>query len=100
LLNNKQYDKIKTIPRHLLMKIKEQNTSLYIDFISNVRVRNKRRLFEKVLNNLDIQVFMRDEKFDNSLIEDSYNKYVNLLNEHLKQQRRKYFLKLHRKYKL
>jgi hypothetical protein len=100
LLNNKQYDKINTIPRHLLMKIKEQNPSLYIDFISNVRVRNKRRLFEKVLNNLDIQVFMRDEKFDNSLIEDSYNKYVNLLNEHLKQQRRKYFLKLHRKYKL
>jgi hypothetical protein len=100
LLNNKQYDKIKTIPRHLLMKIKEEYPNLYIDFITNVRVRNKRRLFEKVLHNLDIQVFMQNENFDSSMIEDAYNKYVSLFNENLKQQRRKYFLRLHGKYKL
>jgi len=97
LLKNKMYDKIKTIPRALYLNVKESNPDIYVDFNSNVSIRNKKRLLEKALINMDLDI---NGDFDSSMVVVAFNKYVDLFNNELKNKRRLYFLKQYVKYKV
>jgi hypothetical protein len=100
LINNNMFDKVKTIPRALLNRIKNDNPKLYIDLITKIRNRNKSRLFEKVVNTINMDLIINNQKFNSSDIDVAYINYVKNFNEILKEKRRNYFLNLYRNYKI
>jgi hypothetical protein len=97
LLTNKMYDKVNTIPRSLYLKIKENNPDLYTDFRAYVSVRNKRRLLEKAIVNLDIDL---SNDFDSSMIDIAFNRYVKLFDDELRNKRRIYFVRKYTRYEI
>jgi hypothetical protein len=53
LISKKKYDKIKSVPKSLLKKIKEENFKLYLEIIKALKTRNQTSYLDKILLNVD-----------------------------------------------
>ena len=53
LINKKKFDKIRSVPKSLLRKIKEENFGLYLDVIRGLKSRNENSFLDRILLGVD-----------------------------------------------
>ena len=104
VLKNKEYDKIKSIPKSFYNWLKKNEVDLFNDFTKNVVVQNKRQLFEFILDGISIDSIFERFKDDISksrvFLEVAFGNFVIRYNDSLRKRRQEYILNLIEKGKI
>jgi hypothetical protein len=104
ILENKEYDKIKSVPKSFYNWLKKNRSDLFNNFVNDVAIQNKRRLFEFVLDGISIdsifERFRDDVSKSGIFLEVAFGNFVIRYNDSLRKRRQEYILNLIEKGKI